>query len=62
MKVLALPFALPGYDVTQNWHERYTLDPATQWLRGLVQSVFREERDVPAKPQVVPVAKPKRRR
>jgi len=50
MKVLELPFTLPGYDVTQNWHERYMLDPGMQWLRGLVQSVFQEERQEPPKP------------
>jgi DNA-binding transcriptional LysR family regulator len=55
IKILQLPFDLPGYDVTQNWHERYTLDPGMQWFRGLVQSVFREER--PATPKPIVVAK-----
>jgi DNA-binding transcriptional LysR family regulator len=44
MKVLPLPFSLPGYDVTQNWHERFALDPALMWLRSMMQAVFREER------------------
>jgi DNA-binding transcriptional LysR family regulator len=39
-KVLPLPFPMPTYDVTQNWHERYSLDPGHQWFRGLVQSTF----------------------
>ena len=59
MKVLELPFTLPGYDVTQNWHERYTLDPGMQWFRGLVQSVFREERQTVPKPPVVEPRKAK---
>ena len=50
VRVFDLPFALPGYDVTQNWHERYTLDPGMQWFRGLVRSVFREERQARPKP------------
>jgi DNA-binding transcriptional LysR family regulator len=40
VKLLPLPFTLEGYDVTQNWHERYSLDPAHQWFRGLVLSIF----------------------
>jgi len=40
VKVLALPFRLPGYQVMQHWHERYARDPGNRWLRGLVAGIF----------------------
>jgi DNA-binding transcriptional LysR family regulator len=40
IRVLPLPFSIPGYEVTLNWHERYTRDPGHQWLRNTVQSLF----------------------
>jgi DNA-binding transcriptional LysR family regulator len=40
IQVLPLPFSIPGYEVTLNWHERYTRDPGHQWLRTTVQSLF----------------------
>jgi DNA-binding transcriptional LysR family regulator len=40
IQVLELPFSIPEYEVTLNWHERYTRDPGHQWLRGTVQSLF----------------------
>ena len=43
MKLLPLPFSLPTFTVTQNWHERYNLDPAHQWLRGVVAGLFRDD-------------------
>src|SRR5262249_25668637 len=43
MKLVPLPFSLPPYHVTQNWHERYSHDPAQQWFRSTLASVFREE-------------------
>jgi DNA-binding transcriptional LysR family regulator len=42
LKLLPLPFPFPSYHVTQNWHERYTHDPAQQWLRIMLASLFRE--------------------
>ena len=42
LKLLPLPFSFPSYHVTQNWHERYTHDPAQQWLRSLLANTFRE--------------------
>ncbi len=47
MKLLPLPFPLPSYHVTQNWHERYTHDPAQQWFRGTVLKMFREQSSAP---------------
>jgi len=40
IRILPLPFSIPGYEVTLNWHERYTKDPGHQWLRTTVQSLF----------------------
>jgi hypothetical protein len=41
MKILPLPFHVPAYNVTQNWHERYNLEPAHQWLRGLLAELHK---------------------
>jgi len=43
MKLLPLPFPMAGYNVTQNWHERYTLDPAQQWFRNVVAQILRDD-------------------
>lgn len=40
VQVLPLPFSIPGYAVTQNWHERYTHDPALQWFRSTIARLF----------------------
>jgi DNA-binding transcriptional LysR family regulator len=40
LRVCPLPFAIPGYEVTLNWHERYTRDPGHQWFRSVVQGLF----------------------
>jgi DNA-binding transcriptional LysR family regulator len=42
MKILPLPFHVPPYTVTQNWHERYNLEPAHQWLRGLLAGLYKD--------------------
>ncbi|HXP86754.1 MAG TPA: LysR family transcriptional regulator [Bryobacteraceae bacterium] len=49
LKLLPLPFSFPSYHVTQNWHERYTQDPAQQWLRSLLANTFREQLREPQK-------------
>ncbi|MEO0548023.1 MAG: LysR family transcriptional regulator [Pseudomonadota bacterium] len=40
LKLLPLPVELqtPSFTVSQIWHERFTQDPAHQWLRRLVKS------------------------
>jgi DNA-binding transcriptional LysR family regulator len=43
IRIYPLPFSIPGYEVTLNWHERYTKDPGHQWLRTTVQSLFNTE-------------------
>ena len=53
MKLLPLPFPLPSYYVTQNWHERYTHDPAQQWLRNVLVQIFREDTKVLPRPVIV---------
>jgi len=43
IKLLPLPFSLPPFYVVQHWHERYTHDPASRWLRGLIAELFLEK-------------------
>lgn len=43
LKLLPLPFSVPPFMVTQNWHERYSLEPAHQWLRGVISGLFKDE-------------------
>jgi DNA-binding transcriptional LysR family regulator len=43
IKLLPLPFTLPPYYVMQHWHERYTQDPASKWLRAVIAELFREK-------------------
>jgi DNA-binding transcriptional LysR family regulator len=43
MKLLPLPFPVPPFIVTQVWHERYSLDPPHQWLRGAIAALFKTE-------------------
>lgn len=40
IKVLPLPFEVPPYYIMQHWHERYSQDPASRWLRGVVAELF----------------------
>jgi len=40
IKVLPLPFSVSSYYIMQHWHERYTQDPASKWLRSVVASLF----------------------
>ena len=42
LRLFPVPFPFPGYNVSQNWHERYTHDPAQQWFRNLILRMFRE--------------------
>lgn len=43
IRLLPLPFALPPYYVMQHWHERYTHDPASRWLRAVIAELFIEK-------------------
>jgi DNA-binding transcriptional LysR family regulator len=40
MKVLPLPFTVPSYYIMQHWHERFTQDPASRWLRSVIANLF----------------------
>lgn len=40
LNVLPLPVPIAPYLVVQQWHERYTHDPASRWLRALVAELF----------------------
>jgi DNA-binding transcriptional LysR family regulator len=40
IKVLDLPFEIPPYQIMQHWHERYSQDPASRWLRSQMADLF----------------------
>lgn len=40
IKILALPFPSPTYEVRQYWHERSHHDPGNSWLRKLIFESF----------------------
>jgi DNA-binding transcriptional LysR family regulator len=40
IKIVPLPFNVPSYYIMQHWHERYTQDPASKWLRSVVANLF----------------------
>lgn len=42
VKSLAPPFELPTFSIKQHWHERFHLDPANRWLRGVIAELFLE--------------------
>jgi len=40
IKIFPLPVPVPTYIIVQQWHERYTHDPASKWLRALIAELF----------------------
>ncbi len=42
LAALELPFDMPGFDISQAWHERWRGDAAHAWFRKLVAGVARE--------------------
>ncbi len=40
IKVFPMPFEMPSYDIMQHWHERYSQDPVSRWLRTLMAELF----------------------
>lgn len=40
IKILPLPFPMASYHIVQHWHERYSHDPASKWLRGIMAELF----------------------
>lgn len=47
VKLLPLPVDVPPYYIVQHWHERYTHDPASRWMRAILSDLFSATR-VPA--------------
>lgn len=45
VRLVKPPFAIPKFDLRQHWHRRFHHDPQNQWLRGIVHSLFNDERD-----------------
>jgi DNA-binding transcriptional LysR family regulator len=41
LRIVEPPLAVPGFSVTQFWHERQQQDPAHIWLRSLIMDVCR---------------------
>ena len=40
LQILPTPMRLPSFDITQHWHERFHQEPANQWLRNRIASLF----------------------
>jgi DNA-binding transcriptional LysR family regulator len=40
IRVLNLPVPIPTYCIMQHWHERYSHDPASRWLRTTITELF----------------------
>ena len=40
IRILPLPFEVPSYYIMQHWHERYSQDPASRWLRTIMAESF----------------------
>jgi DNA-binding transcriptional LysR family regulator len=40
VRILSLPFDIPGYAVKQHWHDRFHAEPGNIWLRRSVADLF----------------------
>jgi DNA-binding transcriptional LysR family regulator len=40
IQTFPLPFEMPPYYIMQHWHERYSQDPASRWLRAVMAELF----------------------
>lgn len=40
VKIFPVPVHVPPYVIVQQWHERYTHDPANLWLRSVIAELF----------------------
>jgi DNA-binding transcriptional LysR family regulator len=49
LECLHCPVHLPGFTVLQYWHERFSRDPAVEWLRGIIHETFVDRRAVLAR-------------
>jgi DNA-binding transcriptional LysR family regulator len=52
IRVYPLPIDVASYLIVQQWHERYTHDPASRWLRTLVADLFTSPKHLAAVPPV----------
>ena len=42
IRIFSLPFHIPAYHITQQWHERFRHDPGNKWLRSMMADLFLE--------------------
>lgn len=42
VRIFNLPFHIPSYHITQQWHERFRHDPGNKWLRSTMADLFME--------------------
>ena len=49
IKVFPLPFDMPGYPVMQHWHERYSQDASSRWLRNVMANLFLTSEQSPSR-------------
>jgi len=42
LRVLPAPIEIPGYTISQHWHERWHRDPAHIWLRSVLAELFQQ--------------------
>jgi DNA-binding transcriptional LysR family regulator len=40
LKMVQLPFEVPGFEIKQFWHQRSHDDPGNRWLRGVIGELF----------------------
>jgi DNA-binding transcriptional LysR family regulator len=45
IRLLRPPFDIPRIELRQHWHRRFHHDPQSQWLRGVVHSLFSDAVD-----------------
>ncbi len=46
VKLLALPFTPPIFNVQQHWHRRSHVEPRTRWLRQQIATLFNDQTDI----------------
>ena len=59
IKIFPVPVPLPSYIIVQQWHERYTQDPANRWLRALIAELFTTHVPVTARPSLAAATAPR---
>jgi DNA-binding transcriptional LysR family regulator len=47
IKIFPLPVPVAPYVIVQQWHERYTHDPGSRWLRALIAKLFTSNKPLP---------------